>query len=53
MIKSVVFIDGELRHCLDISKALEEFQNSLTRLLYIDVKYGYTDTQEYRRDIRS
>lgn len=34
-----------------ISKALEEFQNSLTRLLYIDAKYGYTDTQEYIEEI--
>ena len=51
MIKAVVFVDGELRHCLDISRALEELQNPFTRLLYVDAKYGYTDTQEYIEEI--
>ena len=51
MIKALVFVDGELRHCLNISNALERLQNPLTRLLYIDAKYGYTDTQEYIQEI--
>lgn len=51
MIKAVVFVDGELRHCLNITNSLEKFQNPLTRFLYIDAKYGYTDTQEYIEEI--
>ena len=47
MIKAVVFMDGELWHYLGISDSLKELQNPLTRLLYVDAKYGYTDNQEY------
>ena len=51
MIKAVVFLDGDLNHYLAISNALEKLQTDSTRLIYIDAKYGYRDTQESIRDV--
>lgn len=46
MIKAVVFLDDTLNHYLSISNALEKVQTPLTRFIYIDAQYGYTNTQE-------